>query len=180
MIKRITRIVAILALCLAATTAAHAGNYIGVSAVQFDQKVSAGGVSDHGNSTGAMVELGSDLNQFLSLEFRFGDTHTAQFSKIGATQKATLTSYLLRVRLPISSSFWIYGLWGLTTGQATPTGSLSGYASRNGTSYGGGLQLQGMNWGAGVEWMRYWNKVNVGPNTNVTIDGIAGTLSYAF
>jgi hypothetical protein len=180
LIKRITRIVAALTLCLAATTAAHAANYIGVSAVQFDQRVSVPGASDHGNSTGVMVEVGSYLNQFLSLEVRFGGTHTAHFSRIAATQKVTLYSYLLRARLPISNSFWIYGLWGMTTGQASPTGSLSGYANRNGTSYGGGLQLQGMNWGAGVEWMRYWDKVNVGPGMNVTIDGIAGTLSYAF
>jgi len=181
LIKRITRIVAALALCLAAATQAYAGNYIGVSAVNFDQRITVPGASDRGSSTGSMVELGSDLNELLAVEIRFGGTQTAHFSKIGASQNVTLYSYLLRARLPISSSLWIYGLWGLTTGQATPGGSLVGSdVKRDSTSYGGGLLMQGMHWGAGVEWMRYWHNVNVGPGINITIDSIAGTLSYAF
>jgi hypothetical protein len=180
LIKRIAPLAAALALFLTAATPAHAGNYIGVSAVQFDQKVSVPGTSDHGYSTGGMVEIGSYLNSFLALEIRFADTHTAHFNQIGASQKASLNSYLLRVNLPISNSFWLYGMVGKTLGRASPSGSLSGYARKDSTSYGGGLQLQGTSWGVGAEWMRYWDNVNVGPGINITIDGIAGTLSYSF
>ncbi len=180
MSKRITQLAAALALCLGAATPALAGNYLGVSGVQFDQRVSLPGASDHGHSSGGMVEIGSDLNDFLALEIRFADTHTAHFNRIAASQKVSLNSYLLRLRLPLSDTFWMYGLVGKTIGRASPSGSLSGYARRDSTSYGGGLQMQGINWGAGVEWMRYWDNVNVGPGIHVTIDGIAATLSYAF
>lgn len=182
LIKRITRLTAALALCLAATTPAYAGNYVGVSAVHFQQRITVPGARDHGSSDGPMVRVGSDLNELLALEIRFGGTQTAHFSTIAASQSATLYSYLLRGRLPINDNdtVWIYALLGMTTGEVTPSGSLVGSVKRDSTSYGGGLQVHGIRWGASLEWMRYWDNVNVGPGINVTIDGIGASVSYAF
>ena len=181
MIKRITQLMAALALCLAAATPALAdGMYVGASVVSFDQSVTVPGASDSGNSAGFMIQLGSDFNEYLAMEIRLGDTNTAHFSRIAASQRATLSSFLLRGKLPLNDNLRMYGVLGLTTGEATPSGSLTGYAKRDSMSYGAGLQVHGVHWRGSIEWMRYWDKVNVGPGIDVTIDGIAATVGYAF
>jgi hypothetical protein len=181
MINRTKQLVAGIVLCLATTMPAAAdGLYTGLSAVLFNQSVTTPFGTGSGNSTGVMFQFGSNFNEYLGLEVRLGMTGKADLTQIGATQDGTMSSLLFRGRIPFDDTFRLYGLFGTSTGTVTAGGSLTGNTSRQGISYGGGIEMLAGQWSGSAEWLRYWQNVNLGTGIDSTIDGIALTIGYNF
>lgn len=141
--------------------------YIGVGVGVYDLSFKGSGLAMSNNVAGGFVKLGADFNEYLGAELRVGATDRGKrnFPAGYYEQRARyLFSYLAKLQLPVTQQFRIYGLVGGTTGNLsflTGTGQLAGKVA-TGVSFGGGFDYQVDDFTrVGLEYMRYWNGVDV-------------------
>lgn len=145
--------------------------YIGMGLGVYDLKFSQTGFSQSNNMFGGFANLGVDFNDYLGAELRVGLTEASKTAYTGRTVQLRadyLFSYLAKLQFPITPEFRIYGLAGATTGKANIKDSSGAIApssankTTTGASFGGGFDYRVNDFmRVGLEYMRYWNGVNV-------------------
>ncbi len=164
--------------------------YIGLGLGVYDMKFSQTGFSQSNNVFGGFAKLGADFNDYLGAQLRVGLTEPGKTTYTGRTVQLRtdyLFSYLVKLQIPATSEFHIYGLVGGTTGKANISDSSAAIApasankTATGFSFGGGLDYRVDDFmHVGLEYMRYWSGVKVNktgyPASKMDVDSYAATL----
>ncbi|OIO69876.1 MAG: hypothetical protein AUJ56_06800 [Zetaproteobacteria bacterium CG1_02_49_23] len=169
-------------LLLSASTGAWAQDnlYVGVGVGQFTHSAESFGFKDSGSSTGYIIQLGSNTNEYFGVEARLSGTGKANVPGFGASFDTSLASVFLKARAPVADQFHVFGLLGHTSGDSKASGLVTGTAKKGSISYGVGTSMNMDNFSGSLEWVRYWDNVDGGSNIKITIDGISFNLAYTF
>jgi opacity protein-like surface antigen len=145
--------------------------YVGLGLGVYDLEYHQGNFTQSNNVFGGFAKLGVDFNNYLGAQLRVGLTEpgkTTYPTRSVSLRASYLFSYLVKLQLPITQDFSIYGLGGGTTGRVIVTdtsgaivpGSYSKVAT--GASWGGGIDYRVDDiMHVGIEYMSYWNAIKV-------------------
>jgi opacity protein-like surface antigen len=164
--------------------------YIGLGLGVYNLKFHQGNFNQSNNMFGGFAKLGVDFNDYLGAQLRVGLTEPGKTTYPGSavTLRADyLFSYLVKLQLPITQEFNIYGLAGGTTGKMNlkDTSGAIAPASANktatGASFGGGIDYRVDDFmHVGIEYMRYWSATKVNktgfPAGNMNVESYTATL----
>lgn len=154
--------------------------YGGVGVGGFNVKSTITGLgSQSGMATGVFAYLGSDINDYIGAELRFGGTTGAPVWGLHYKLNYFL-SYLAKPQVPLGESVSLYALVGGTTANLKTNGGLN--TTKTSFTFGGGAKLRvDENWSVAAEWVRYLNNAKVVNGlAKINVDGISFTADLRF
>jgi len=154
--------------------------YVGVGLGMFS--LNTGSSSDW--VTGGFAQLGAEINPYLSPQLRLGGAgQTGATSGYSRAALDWFASYLLRVQVPATDVFMVYGLVGGTTMRTslTPTGGSKLSDTSTKFSFGGGIEYNASkHLDIGAEWVRYGRGYKSASNRGLNVNGAMGVVKYSF
>jgi len=160
---------------------------VGMASFQLDYQESLPAFGQTNRLTGLYMYTGVDFNPFFGSEVRFGFSNKVTTSYPNGTLAFSVdafTAYLFRLSWDEGTQWRVTALLGYTDAQIARVSTLAGIndkASARGISYGAAFSyVMSDTFHVDVEYLSYWNNVDTGSGTKMSLTNLALRLGYNF